>query len=376
MREGGGASQLSTSQLSKWLRGRSLAACVDGGRDNILHLRLLAALMVVFGHSVLAGPGGAVYQRIREFLPGMPIHEAGLFVFFTISGFLITLSFERRPDLLRFLRARALRLLPALAVCVLAWAFVLGPLLSTLPLREYFAAATADGPWAYTLGTVSLLRVGNHLPGVFERTPVLHTVNSSLWSIPVEAKMYLCVAAAGVCGLLRRRWLAAALIALACTAFVVWPLASAAAAKPPLAVVVQGFFGAGAIACLLRRHVPISNPLMLAVALACVAASYGRHALPFAWLATGYFVFWFSYVPRIPAMPRGLDLSYGVYLWGWPTQQMLTLAGICSPLVLFALVSPLLMAIGALSWLHVEQPALRWKSRRSARVAPAGQSPA
>lgn len=356
-------------EAQRWLRGRTLAACADGAHDNILPLRLLAALMVIFGHSVLAGPGGALYQRVRQFLPGVPIHEAGLFMFFTISGFLITLSFERRPELVRFLRARALRLLPALVACVFAWAFVFGPLLSTLPLHEYFSFARAESPLAYFWGTASLLRVGSHLPGVFEYNAVLHTVNASLWSIPIEAKMYLCVAAIGMTGLFRRRRLAATVVVFAC-GVLLRPWLSGAEAAPALVVVAQCFFGAGAIVCLLRRHVPVSSGLMVIVAAACALAGQTRHALPFSWLAIGYFVLWFSYVPRVPRMPRGFDFSYGIYLWGWPVQQTFVLFGVRSPGLLFALASPLLVAIGALSWLCIEQPALRWKNPHRDRVVP------
>jgi peptidoglycan/LPS O-acetylase OafA/YrhL len=100
------------ARFRRWMGGRSLAQCVDDKRDNILLLRLVAALLVVFGHSVLAGRGSPIYQGIREALPATPLHVVGLLMFFATSGFLITLSFERRPELLRFLRARFLRLCP------------------------------------------------------------------------------------------------------------------------------------------------------------------------------------------------------------------------------------------------------------------------
>ena len=99
-----------------------MAELADGRRDNILLMRLIAAFLVVLGHCGLARGGRWLFDPIAFVFPNMPSFIVGLVIFFMISGFLITLSFQRRPQLLRFLRARALRLMPALIVCVVAWA--------------------------------------------------------------------------------------------------------------------------------------------------------------------------------------------------------------------------------------------------------------
>src|ERR1700752_4380210 len=85
------------SRARRLLVGRSLADCVEGGHDNILVLRLLAALMVVFGHSyVLGGHDAYLDEPLHALLPRTYAHLVGVTIFFTISGFLITLSFLRR----------------------------------------------------------------------------------------------------------------------------------------------------------------------------------------------------------------------------------------------------------------------------------------
>ena len=58
-------------------------------------------------------------------------------MFFLVSGLLIAASWERRPQVGSFLRARALRLFPALLVSIALVALVMGPLVSALPLGEY-----------------------------------------------------------------------------------------------------------------------------------------------------------------------------------------------------------------------------------------------
>jgi peptidoglycan/LPS O-acetylase OafA/YrhL len=353
------------SALRRFFVGRTLADCLDGGRDNFLVLRLLAALMVVLGHSFLI-VGGDVSgnEPLHRILPRTYAHLAGVAMFFAISGFLITLSFERRPDLVRFARARALRLWPALVVVVAAWTFVLGPMLSTLPADAYFGAGDDHGTaYRYFWSNISLFRLWPWLPGLFESNPIPRHVNGSLWTIPWEATMYVAVALAGVLRLLRFPWLASAVIVALVAALVLWPIYSsdaAATGQLPLGYELAACFGAGSIACLLRRFVPVSTGIMLLLALVAFA---GRDTL-LIWPAILYFVFWFAYVPRLPAMPRDADLSYGTYLWAFPVQQaVVQITGVESPAGLFLIATPIVLAIAAASWFLIERPALRLKQR-------------
>ena len=348
--------------------GRSLERCVADGRDNILLLRLLAALLVVLGHSfVLVGDLEAAGDPVHALLPRTHAHLVGVALFFTISGFLITLSWQRRPELARFLRARVLRLWPALAIVLALTAFVLGPIVSTLAPRDYFASADGgSSAIGYFLGNLALFDLRQTLPGVFAANPIPRIVNGSLWTIPYEAAMYLCVAAAGALGLLRFPRATSALAALAIVVVVLWPTYGGGPHPRRLALLglqLGACFGAGAIACLLRRHVPVSSAIMLALAAVALVA----RETPLMWLAVVYFVFWFAYVPKLPPIPRGLDLSYGTYLFAFPVQQtIVALAHVTTPLALFAVATPIVLAIAAASWLCIERPALRLKERRAA----------
>ena len=73
--------------LRRFFAGRTLAECLDSGRDNFLVLRLVAALMVVLGHSFLIVGGDAhVDEPLHRLLPRTYAHLAGVAVFFAISG--------------------------------------------------------------------------------------------------------------------------------------------------------------------------------------------------------------------------------------------------------------------------------------------------
>ena len=357
-----GASVDRRSWLMRFFAGRTLDQCIESGRDNLLLLRLVAALMVVLGHSVMGGFGTLPFEPLRALVPRANVHEAGLMVFFLISGLLITLSYERRPDLLRFVRARVLRLWPGLLFCLVAWTFVLGPLLSTSSPRDYFSFAHGDSPYRFLLDNALLIHSINTLPGLFyaSHTVAPGMVDSPLWSLWLEVRMYLCVAGAGVLRLLRFRWLLSVALVAVFAWLLVIPMLHAV--PPRYGYVVMGFFAAGAIACLLRRHIPISNGIMLLV---LVVFSFGRHtthATPVMWLTLAYAALWFAYVPRLPGPPLQADLSYATYLWSWPIQQtVVQLTGAHEPLLVFALTIAVALPIAAVSWFFIEKPALRLK---------------
>jgi peptidoglycan/LPS O-acetylase OafA/YrhL len=361
--------------MRRFLLGRSLEECAAGGRDNILLLRLLAALLVVLGHSfVLTGDLGAAADPVHWLLPRTHAHLVGVALFFTISGFLITLSWQRKPELTRFLRARILRLFPALAATLALTAFVLGPILSTLTPREYFASADGGSTaFGYFIGNLTLLDLRQTLPGVFASNPIPGIVNGSLWTIPYEAALYLAVAAVGVAGLLRFPRFASVLVALAITVIVLWPTYGGGPYPRSLALLglqLGACFGAGSIACLLRRYVPVSSAMMVVLA----GISLLARDTPLMWVAVIYFVFWFAYVPRLPSVPRGLDLSYGTYLWAFPVQQTVVAIGhVTAPLALFANATPIVLAIAVVSWLCIERPALRFKDSRTRASALEGR---
>jgi len=128
-------------------------------------------------------------------------------MFFIISGYLITMSWDRRRNILRFIWARFLRLVPALAVVALFTVFIIGPLVTKINLYEYLQARR-HGEY---FQTVSVFFQSYHLPGVFESNPV-DTVNGALWTLPLESIMYVMILAGGAIGILYKKRFAALII--------------------------------------------------------------------------------------------------------------------------------------------------------------------
>ncbi len=293
-----------------------------------------------------------------------------------VSGYLIADSWNRDPDLGRYVLRRALRILPALAVAVLLTVGVLGPLLTRLPWAAYFASdETRQYLWN------ALLAPAFRLPGVFDDGRPLATVNGSLWSIPVEALMYL---ALPLYGLARARLCRQVLLPLA----VVGALAASfyfRAMRPdaidpvfywtslPFALQYSSEFTLAAAVRIwrLERYLSVWAALVLAAGLALLPAPA---SVAGSLVVVPYGVLALCLAPA-PRLRWRSDVSYGVYLYGFPVQQMVIswLGPGVHPLGLTALALAGGYALGWLSWHGVERWALRLKPGGVRRgPAPAG----
>jgi peptidoglycan/LPS O-acetylase OafA/YrhL len=101
-------------------------------------------------------------------------------MFFALSGFLVAGS-SIRLSTKNFLLNRAARILPALVADIVFAALLIGPLVTTLPAKQYFTDTTF---FTYFLNITGWMQYS--LPGVFENNPKPE-VNGALWTIPEPA---------------------------------------------------------------------------------------------------------------------------------------------------------------------------------------------
>src|SRR5690606_22519085 len=105
----------------------SLVDAAERRIDNFLPLRHLAAWLVIYGHSYPLG-NNVLEQKdvLHAWLPGFSISRCAVFLFFAISGYLLTSSLLRHPSVLRYAWHRVLRIYPAYLVCLLLCVLALG----------------------------------------------------------------------------------------------------------------------------------------------------------------------------------------------------------------------------------------------------------
>jgi peptidoglycan/LPS O-acetylase OafA/YrhL len=132
------------------------------------------------------------------------------------------------------------------------------------------------------------------------------------------------------------------------------------------------YFAAGVVMSVIYERLGTRN----AVALACVAglavsAFFGVQKLAFA-VFGAYLIVHLAQRPNIGSRFAGRfgDLSYGLYLFGWPVEQVVKqVTATDDPWYVLAATLPLVFAAAACSYHLVERPALSLKARAGASVA-------
>ncbi len=318
--------------------------------NNFDGVRLVAALSVVVSHQFVNSGG-----REPLLFGSMSIGTLAVLVFFAMSGYLVASSWAADPTAWRFSARRFLRIWPAYFVVIIG--------------SSLWFALTDPRPLA---STAAWMFVSKHL--FFQRWdwaffPSLRDprLNPSLWTIPFEVGCY--VAFLFVAVLVRRWW--PHFVAVVCGIAFAWWAHGMAVFNPSDAsvdtdwVFFAAFFALGAVLFGLPR---LRSPAASATLLLLGAIAF--------WTGSGV-IGLVLVVPTLailageaswPVLREGArfgDFSYGIYLWGWPIQQVVTVrlgaqAGFW-PLLVVSLILVLVFAVA--SWRLVERPALRLKPR-------------
>ena len=315
---------------------------------------------MLFSHAFLIATGSEDHEPFVRLLGhGNILGLYGVYTFFIISGFLLARSLAHDADPARFAINRTLRIYPGLVACILATALLTGVPGTSLPWREYLAD---PGVVSYVTTSISCLCATATLPDVFAYPGINGmnvVVNGSLWSLRFEVLSYLLLAWLWiVLGEVRMMGVALALLA---TATLVLPAVYDSIRSVNFTL---PYFAGG----VLMYAVYLRYGLNARVAGVCVAgwlaaAVLGVQSSAYA-IFGAYLIAWLGNRPNPGSAfaARAGDLSYGVYLYGWPVEQLVKqYTGTESPWLLMGIALPLVVAAAALSCHLVERPMLRLK---------------
>ena len=328
--------------------------------NNFDAIRIAMALLVVWSHSFALYFGSEANEPISLLTHGaVNAGEVAVDVFFMLSGFLISKSFDRSTSSWSYLKKRIARIYPGYLVAVAIFAFVLLPL--------YAGTRYSAGGIVKTLTLNLALRGWFIDPAPFINNPD-HALNGSLWSIPYEFWCYIGVLALGIVRIRKGALLA---IFAAIVAANVWTeftgkkfgggIVSLVLGWPNLWFRMAPCFIAGMLLYAYRDCVPRSSRVALSglglfVAAAWVYPLAADAILP---LALAYAVFHWGFSRQYFHAAKYGDFSYGAYLYAYPIQQLLIAFSVLS-FPIFVIVSILLsLAAGIASWFAVE----RWFHR-------------
>jgi peptidoglycan/LPS O-acetylase OafA/YrhL len=338
---------------------RTLLEAISGHDNNYTLIRTILAASVIYFHSFAVSKAAGYTDHLSALL--YPITSVGglaVQLFFFLSGLFVTQSLHRDRRVVGFALKRALRIWPGLFVCLVVTAIASCVISGSAPIWRYFIF---DGFYEYILKN-SALHLTWNIDSVF--TGYRYTsLNGSIHTLPMESKMYVVLACLGLLGLVSKpsRIVVGGLVALGlafCSPFLKalpFDLFDADFSQTAGALFLSGVVAYGAAQWI--------NPSLwqgAALGLFAFALSGTPHVILFF-----VFVMWFTiYVGQQPAIGKivrpSQDLSYGIYLYGWPCQQIvLSLTDEhLNPYLLTVLSLCLATLCAALSWRWVEKPAI------------------
>ena len=211
-------------------------------------------------------------------------------------------------------------------------------------------------------------------------------INGSIWSLYFEVRLYLTVAVLAALKLLdRARW--------------VVPLGAGVASasiflvdRAELAPVIHGLFGPGwgpqlaavfllgATAAVYPQYIKLDGRLAATAAVVSIGTMGFGGFFPIGFVGYAYVILWLCFRPPGWAgrLTNRHDISYGVYLYAFPIQLLLTAGGVpkLGFLPYVGITVALTVPLALVSWLVIERPVLRLKNRGPGRIGRRVPTPA
>jgi peptidoglycan/LPS O-acetylase OafA/YrhL len=269
----------------------------------------------------------------------------------------------RSSSTFEYLLKRVLRIVPGYAVSFVFCVLVVAP----------FAGNGVI--WSLRLVEILLLQMLTLSPpmiaGAFDGLPY-PLLNGAMWTIAYEFRCYLAVAVFGLLGIYRPRYRIVAAVAVAI--LLLLNATGAMLTDHPNQDMLLGVaayntrfgavFGVGALYYLFRDRIPLTN-VGAGIAAILLGGMMFRPLLAEAAYAIlgGYLILWFAFgipVLRLSLLDNKVDISYGLYLYGWPAQTLIIWHDrTINPWLLCCLSLALASLFGYASWMLVEKPCMR-----------------
>lgn len=335
-----------------------LSQILQPKNNNLDSFRMLAALLVIYGHASIFLPDQSTNDFVYDWLEFDYSGSLAVKFFFMLSGLLVTHSLLTQPKIIPFLIRRTARIFPGLLVCVFLSVFVVGLMVTSLSAEAYLLHPQT---WRYWLHNSSLIGLQWELPGVFTAAKT-STVNGSLWTLPLEILCYLSLAIFFTLILKHHRRVASLIlfivIGLVFLSDLFWP---SDLLKFKESLLLGGCFCIGALAAVHAHQIVLNwNGIVASLIVALLLWQTPLQQVVF-YCVLFYLCLYlsgtqlFAQTFRLPGDP-----SYGIYIYGFLIQQCLANLfpeqGILFNQVIAAIIA---IAVGYLSWYFIEKPAIK-----------------
>lgn len=168
----------------------SLGTVYRSKNNNFNLIRLILSVTVILTHCFWVAEGVTKSDPLMKYMH-MTLGDLAVLIFFVISGFLISKSYLENQDPIYFIKSRILRIYPAV-ITVTILTVIMGFYLTQVNYKDYFLSKQV---FSFLYKNCLLIfdireRIGFN---IFGSNPLGGQINSPLWTLTWELKMYLLV---------------------------------------------------------------------------------------------------------------------------------------------------------------------------------------
>jgi peptidoglycan/LPS O-acetylase OafA/YrhL len=343
---------------------------IRDGHDNFFTpLRLIFATLVIIGHGYAIVFGGS--EDEPQIFFQYTFSYIAVNMFFIASGFLVTKSMLYRGDSASFISARALRIYPALIVHVLFVMLVIGPFVTNLPLREFFASPD----WYLQPAKVlTFIDTQMYMPGTFA-TNAEQIGSAALWTLRYEFLAYIGTWLLFLIGGLRHKYMFTAQFLLPSLAWFLGQYFGIFEYLPATFESLCRFgiaYGLGAMIYAYREDISFQI-LLIPVFFGLAWLARGHVAMLEIFmnllLAWGVMIAAYIQAPKLTWTQKLADVSYGLYIYHWAVLQSVFYffpSLTVWPLIFIGYALTYILAKA--SWHIIEKPALHLKGPSAVKL--------
>lgn len=338
-------------------------------QNNFGFLRLFFAILVIFSHSPESIDGNRSREPMARIFGNMSMGDLAVNCFFMISGFLILMSYQHSSSFNVYLKKRILRIYPGFILAYLFCLFCIVPLAKDIQMllnfdywfwiKSVFRMLTLQAPW---------------ISGVFH-TPYSY-INGPMWTIKYEFLCYLILPMISYF-FKNNLKLYVYLFLFSLSLFFLFGLFNISLTTPKPFDFESGVFLRlfsayliGNIFYLAREKIVFDSKYTILSILILLGLLFNKQFAHIALITCGaYLLFNFALNYKSKFLNKigtKTDLSYGIYLYAWPIQNLIIQNNpTINPLTLSLMVLSIAAVLALISWTLVEKPFMNMKNSLS-----------
>ena len=337
--------------------------------NNIDLIRIIAAVMVIYGHSYEISPEIGKGDLLRSLLGFDYSGSLAVKIFFFISGLVVANSLFKKMDVKEYIVSRFFRIWPTLMAAIII-SYFFSYLFTSLTGKEFLKSV----PFINYIVSSFFLNFTWSFPGVFNDNTI-NTFNGSLWSIVYEVGCYIVLLSiSSIFGYKRIFINAICLLVIFDSVFGVIGVFNEALSRDEVKY-LPAIFALGVMFSANKDIIKINIGTSAFLVLLCTVL-YSQQSTIYIitfYITLMYSIIYLSANKYFILLKPKYDISYGVYLYGFPVQQISfyllkeTGVGIVTNQIVSIALSLLL---GLASWLLIEKRFINYGRLFISRLSP------